>query len=104
MINVPHAGFGPIGEQFGKLLEEYRVCSDDSKVVPIYQVGRQQRQQDFLLLPFTPVANNEGFLEPIMGVATSSAILDAGRAGVTPHVNVMLLSAQGEYTLGCLPD
>ena len=90
MVNVPHAAFGVVGEQFGKLLEEYRVCASDDdkeKMVPLYQVGRQQRQQEFLLLPHTPVANNEGFLECVMGVATSSAMMDASRAGLTAHVN-----------------
>lgn len=55
-------------------------------------------------MPSTPVANNDGFSEPIMGVATSSAKLDASRAGVTQHVNVMLLSAKCEYTLRCLSN
>ena len=106
MIAVPHAGFGPIGEQFGKLLEEYRACQkhDTTGVPPLYQVGRLQRKENFLLLPQTPVATNEGFLEPVMGVATSSAMLDAGRAGITEPLTVMLLSSTGESSLGCLPN
>lgn len=55
-------------------------------------------------MPSTLVANNDGFSEPMMGVSTSSAKLDASRAGVTQHVNVMLLSAKCEYTLRCLPN